>query len=493
MKLNNKFLLSIFIFLFVIVSLSFGSAIDDFCNSSSKYLNGSDCSYRGDRNFTASIDSSTQYYWLDMPDNFNSSETYPLIVYLHSYGGNRKTYSDFSLYEILRNLSREQGWIVVSPDYRLNSWMNSIARSDVTEIINEMKNDFNINSSRVHIYGESMGGGAALTYAKYNPTIITSVVSVMGVTNFTSFYDEISDKQILIDSLIDSFGGTPTEVPEIYEGNSVLGNEIYFENVPVKMFHGDEDEAILVNHSKNFNNSLFALGYSVDYIEVSGASHNSASVMTGHWQDVLDFFVNEENNQTNSTEEDSLFWFPPEEDIEKQGEIWAWEWPLIGTWDSTLKNNLSSEDIGKAAKIEFDNGEIIYRKISKFIGCGWWNGCWIDVLEDSNDDISEWTKGTIKIYKDYSETVPCPDKTIEKKGIFWIDAWPGLIGLWNAEINSSYENRIVKFDFDNGYSGCRKIKNFKSCGWWNGCWFSTYGSSYEGITQMKGNLSIYER
>ena len=202
--------------------------------------------------------------------------------------------------------------------------------------------------------------------------------------------------------------------------------------------------------------------------------------------------ITEENNQTNSTDEDPLSWFPPEEDLEKQGEIWAWEWPLIGTWDSVLMSNLNLDDVGKTAKIELDNGDIIYRKISKFIGCGWWNGCWINVFEGSNDNISDWTKGTIKIYKDYGETVSCPDKNVEQEGLFYVLSWPDEIGLWYIEINSSYKNRIVKFDFENGYSECREIKNFTSCGWWNGCWFSTYGSSYEGIPNIVGNLSIYE-
>jgi parallel beta-helix repeat protein len=277
------------------------------CNSSSKYSNGSDCSYRGDRSFNASVDDSTQYYWLDMPDNFNSSETYPLIVNLHPLGGDRMSYTTSTSVSVglMKNYSRTQGWIVVSPDYRGDSWMNSTARSDVTDIINEMKNDFNINESRVHAYGISMGAGAALTYAKYNPTIIASVTSIYGVTNFTLFYyvDTIASRNNNINqSLIDAFGGTPTEVPEIYDGNSVLGNEAFFRNVSVQMFHGNGDGVIHVNHSRDFNASLSALNYSVDYTEVTTLGYHVADnimLPDSNWQKMFDFFLNNTKNIVN--------------------------------------------------------------------------------------------------------------------------------------------------------------------------------------------------
>ena len=41
------------------------------CESTSKYPDGTDCSYRGDKSIIAS-DGTTQYYWLDMPDGYDS-------------------------------------------------------------------------------------------------------------------------------------------------------------------------------------------------------------------------------------------------------------------------------------------------------------------------------------------------------------------------------------------------------------------------------------
>ena len=81
---------------FIIILSTF--VVADTCGSDSKYPNGSDCSYRGPRDFIASIDGSTQTYWLDMPDNFDSGETYPLIVYTHGRKGSYLEYANSPIF-----------------------------------------------------------------------------------------------------------------------------------------------------------------------------------------------------------------------------------------------------------------------------------------------------------------------------------------------------------------------------------------------------------
>jgi esterase/lipase len=284
----------------------------DTCNSSSRYYNNSDCNYRGDRSFTASIDSSTQYYWLDMPNSFNSSKTYPMIIFLHGYTGNRTDYigSEANL-SYFRTLARAQGWIVVAPDYRGNSFMNSTARSDISDIIRDMNSSFSINSSRIHMIGMSMGGGATLTYAKHNPFVIASICDMSGITNFTQFYNEtiLNITQFAIDIgllptpyenfrqvLNASFGGTPQEVPEVYNNYSALGYESLFSDLPIMILHQKNDSAINVTQSRNFNASLVASGNIVNYTEadicINEVYCHGYEVMSGKQQAILSFFGN---------------------------------------------------------------------------------------------------------------------------------------------------------------------------------------------------------
>ena len=282
--------LFIFITLIFLINLSaintFAYEVDD-CNSSSQYPDGTDCNYRGDRSYIASYDSTIQYYYLEMPDNYDSTKSYPLIVWLYWGSGDRFSYLH-PAYSMFPAIARSQDWIVIVPDYRGYSWMNRSARSDINDAINDAINSFNINETRIHVFGVSMGGGAALTFAKFYPDKIASAASFGGVTDYAKFYNEIIINPSLINSLETAFGGDPTEVPEIYKETSSIYEVYRLRTTPIMMIHGDLDYLVNVSHPRDLNNKLSPIGF-VNYIEVEGGGHNSQTIYP-HWQDIFDFF-----------------------------------------------------------------------------------------------------------------------------------------------------------------------------------------------------------
>jgi len=173
-------------------------------------------------------------------------------------------------------------------DYGYNM-MNESGRSYVNQILEEVREDFLINSSRMHLYGLSMGAMGAPVYVRHFPGVFASIACFAGSFNLTEFYPLSSG---LVRAGYDASYGTPEEAPEVYANNSAMGNEKYFKDTPVMLVHGAADNTVPTNHSRNFNASLSALGYIVNYYEPLAADHFTFSTYMGDYDEIMyDFFT----------------------------------------------------------------------------------------------------------------------------------------------------------------------------------------------------------
>jgi dipeptidyl aminopeptidase/acylaminoacyl peptidase len=263
---------------------------DDTISSVSEKRNITISVFRGDKTFTSSYDDSSRYYWLDLPDDFDNSAPTPLVFFLHGYGGSRLSYSDPQKYPALRRIFQNHTWIVAAVDCRTvngyQNWYAEPSRQDITDVLAQLRNSYNIDSSHVHIMGNSMGGGGALKYAMFNNGVIASLVDIHGITNFTQFYYETSTYKA---SLVAAYGGTPAQVPTVYKNESALGNEQRFNHIPVMILHGTADNVVSVSQSRYLNQSLSALGYTVKYIEVIGVAHDASILISGREMEILNW------------------------------------------------------------------------------------------------------------------------------------------------------------------------------------------------------------
>jgi len=247
--------------------------------------------FRGDRSFAASYDGSTRYYWLDLPDHFDSSVPTPLVIFLHGYGQDRSMYRTY--FPVFRQIFHQNGWMVACADCRkignYHTWYTAPSRSDITDVVNLLEQEFNINRNHIHVMGTSMGGSGTLKYAMFNPDIIASAFDVFGVTNFTEFHDWTTDSN-LHDSIEVAYGGAPSAVSQVYMDESPLGNEIRFRHTPVFLIHGSADTVVPVSDSRNLNNTLTQAGYDVKYVEVPRVGHYATTLVEGREQEVYEWF-----------------------------------------------------------------------------------------------------------------------------------------------------------------------------------------------------------
>ncbi len=202
--------------------------------------------------FFSDVDDSDQPYALYLPKNFSPAKKYPLVVSLHGawsnhrlnlkrvFGkGNLPGESDLIATRYFQPF-REVDFIVASPYARGTMGYQGIAEKDVYDVLDDVKRRFPIDEDRVYLTGLSMGGGGTLWLGLTRPDIWAAIAPVCAAAP----------------------DGTEDLAPNAL-------------NVPVHLFHGDQDPAVPVASSRAWQKRLLDLGSEVEYVEYPGVKHNS--------------------------------------------------------------------------------------------------------------------------------------------------------------------------------------------------------------------------
>jgi poly(3-hydroxybutyrate) depolymerase len=202
--------------------------------------------------FLSSVDDSEQPYALYLPKSFEAGKQYPVVISLHSEDSNHR----LNLLQVLGQSSRaaEGGrfsllnahplpdidFIVACPLARGAMGYRGIAETDVYDLLVDLQRRFPVDEDRVYLTGVSMGGGAALRLALTRPDVWAAVAPVC-----------------------------PEPVPEI--GDLAL-NAL---NLPVRLFHGEQDPVTPVASSRQWQRRLLDVGVAADYLEYPAVRHNA--------------------------------------------------------------------------------------------------------------------------------------------------------------------------------------------------------------------------
>jgi len=202
--------------------------------------------------FFSAVDDSDQPYALYLPQDYNPAKRYPLVISLHGawsnhrlnlkrvFGkGNLPGESDLLATRYFQQFRNVQ-YIVASPYARGTIGYQGIGEKDVYDVLADVEKRFRIDEDRIYLTGLSMGGGGALWLALTHPDIWAAVAPVC---------------------------------PAAPAGSEDLAPNLL--NVPVHLFHGDQDPAVPVAVSREWQKRLLELGTHAEYIEYPGVKHNS--------------------------------------------------------------------------------------------------------------------------------------------------------------------------------------------------------------------------
>lgn len=181
-------------------------------------------------------------YALFVPSTYDKSKPCPLLLTLHGLG---RTHDWLMGYEGLLDYAERDGYVVASPlGYVRSGWYGSVENGrtgelselDVMNVFRIVRDEFNIDSNRIYLWGHSMGGAGTYRLAEKHPDLWAG----LGVA-----------------------AAAPLVSPDVLES---------FAHIPILVLQGDEDG--LVTISRKWVAKMKAIGMEHIYIEDPGGDHS---------------------------------------------------------------------------------------------------------------------------------------------------------------------------------------------------------------------------
>ncbi len=225
--------------------------------------------------YRSEADDTLQPYALYVPRSYDPKKAWPLLVTLHgamsnhllnrrrAFGlGNRPGESD---YEAIRNEDvafPDVDFIVLAPYGRGEvAGYNGLAEQDVWRALADVKRAYNVDEDRVYLTGLSMGGGGTWHLGLRYPDRFAALVPVCAVGDLSLF------------PFTQGLGAEDRALLDLTGPTAIAENA---RNQQVFIYHGDEDPAVNVEHSRRMAaryRDLGWLGRSVRYYELPGVNH----------------------------------------------------------------------------------------------------------------------------------------------------------------------------------------------------------------------------
>lgn len=214
-----------------------------------------------DLSFFSKVDETDQPYAIYIPQNFDESKKYPLVVFLHGAWSNhrlglRRVFGQGNLpvtdlnkpdnvqresdLEASRYFPRlkDTDYIVAAPYARGTAGYQGIPEEDVYEMLDDIKSRFLIDEDRVYLTGLSMGGGGTIWLGLSRPDIWAAIAPCC---------------------------------PAPPDGSGEIACNAF--NLPVHLFVGDED--FLYKTVLEWKTKFESHTSRFDYAEYPGVGHNS--------------------------------------------------------------------------------------------------------------------------------------------------------------------------------------------------------------------------
>ena len=250
--------------------------------------------------FKSDIDKHVQYYLINVPTNYDKTQKYPLMIFLPVIEGTNRPYlesvqmanqpvtdnfqrlADKYNICIMRPFSREVG----KPNY------NSILTTDFFEVLNSVKENYNIDTSRLYLTGTCSGGFKALELSTQFPGMFAAIglVSPLFKKNYSN------DPLFAINE------------PYNYMKNT--------NNIPIYILHSSVDIHTPVATSDEFVKKAESLGmeniryYRTDKIlDLYYWDQHSDSVVSFITKHKLDHQPKEVSFSTNQLKYNKAYWF----------------------------------------------------------------------------------------------------------------------------------------------------------------------------------------
>ena len=205
----------------------------------------------------------------------NAEAKHPAIIWLH--GG---FYSVMNAFDERLQYFVDQGFIVLAVNYRSSpGFGKELAKlgpgvvekmsEDVAASINYLKTIESVDTGRIGVMGESLGGLTVLMSVTRHPELFAAAVDLYGPADLAEEYKAVPALRLFA-SL--AFGGTPEQKPEAYRAASPV-NFVERIKAPLLIMHGTADEAVPYTQSVKLVEALKRANKQHEFVTYQGEGH----------------------------------------------------------------------------------------------------------------------------------------------------------------------------------------------------------------------------
>lgn len=210
--------------------------------------------------YVTANDRTVQPFYVHLPADYDPARAWPLIVFLHGYVPSISVVDPWLLSDQVCTIAERNGCILVLPYGRRNTDFQGVGEVDVLAVIEQMKARFNIDPTRIHLSGVSMGGMGAWTIGLRHPGRFASLTPISGQTDMFRWWGWDRERMTPFKRFLVEWDNAEELAP------NARGQSIFVQ-------HGELDHLIPVVESRSMVARVRALDIPITYFEFPGESH----------------------------------------------------------------------------------------------------------------------------------------------------------------------------------------------------------------------------
>jgi predicted peptidase len=196
-------------------------------------------------------------YQVYLPRNYDARRRWPVILFLHGSGergSDGLLQTEVGLGPAIRRGADRYRAIVVMPQAPADSSWQGRPGEAAMAALDATLEEFSADPERVTLTGMSLGGNGTWYLAYHHPDRFAALAPVCGWVAERGRLPAIPDE------------GPGTPYARVAER---------IRDLPIWIFHGDQDTAVPVEESRRMAEALEAAGADVRYTEIWGGNHNA--------------------------------------------------------------------------------------------------------------------------------------------------------------------------------------------------------------------------
>lgn len=234
---------------------------------------------------------------LMVADSIDRSKKHPALVWIHGSGSDQNFIGwhpgAYRMYYSLCQYLAQQGYVILTPDYRGSSgysrdWSSAVHMAigvgdtaDVAAGADYLKTPDYVDPDRIAVFGLSYGGFLTLQAMTTDPKLWRSGVNVAGVVDWATYGGGYTWPRL----------GTPVQNPEIYDVSAPIKHMDKLER-PLLVMHGTNDFNVSFIDSLRLFDTLIKMGKPFESQIYPGEIHffRRDIVLRDAWRRIDDFF-----------------------------------------------------------------------------------------------------------------------------------------------------------------------------------------------------------